>query len=139
MKRTVLAEHVVDLQANLLAALFNDGSIELYVDEQPDDGPDLDFLPRSPIGVFKLGSPAFSKANDGKIILYPTPPAIIMAAGRIKWARAFSAARDALMDLDVGSHEHTSNVVLPKTDVRPGDQLVILSFSHCVSTSTEGC
>jgi hypothetical protein len=71
MKRTVLAEHVVDLQANLLAALFNDGSIELYVDEQPDDGPDLDFLPRSPIGVFKLGSPAFSKGNDGKIILYP--------------------------------------------------------------------
>jgi hypothetical protein len=138
-KQLVLATWVTDLQANLAAKLFHDGRIELYTDKEPQDGPDSDFLPHTPIAEFKLSAPAFSQASYGETRLLPISAAIVMGTGRITWGRAFSASRTPLMDLGVGLHEQTGNIVLDKLDVRLGQELVMLSWIHRVAASTEGC
>jgi hypothetical protein len=137
-KRLVLASWVTDLQANLAARLFDAGFLELFADKDPQQGPDADHLPHVPIAEFKLKSPAFSEASYGEIRLYPVKAAVVTASGRITWGRAFSANRTPLMDLGVGLHEQTGNLVLDKLDVRIGQELVMLSWVHRVAASTEG-
>src|SRR4051812_11953669 len=138
MKNLVLATWVVDLQANLAAKLFDGGTVELYTDKEPQDGPDGDFIPHTACAVFKLNSPAFSEAQFGEIRLLPVPSTIVMGAGRITWARALSATRKPLVDLGVGLNEYTGNIVLDKLDVRLGQELVMMSWIHRVAASTEG-
>jgi hypothetical protein len=138
MKLLKLAKSTVNLQADRAAALFDGGRIEIHVGIQP-EGPDLDFLPRTPVAVFQLPTPAFAKAKDGKINLYPLSLAIVKNGGTPTWGRALSADGRALMDFSIGDHAFTHNMVLDKSSVRDGDHIGIVSFSHTVATSSPGC
>ena len=137
MKNCIIAPDVVSAQADVVGSKLAGGRIELYPGVQPEDV-DEDFLPRTPIMVFELNSPAFSKARDGRIDLYPVAPAKVQNPGKITWGRAFSAQGRGLMDFSVGEREHLFDMVIDKTEARVGKELVIVSFSHTVPTSSEG-
>jgi len=137
MKNCVMAIQVVNEQANLAAEFLNGGRIELHDGAQPRDV-DEDFLPRTPVAVFHLHSPAFSRAKNGRIDLYPVAPAKIQRPGQITWGRAFSADGRKGIDFSVGEREHLFNMVIDKTVARAGEELLIVSFSHTVATATDG-
>jgi hypothetical protein len=136
MKNLRMAIATVNAQANVAAELFNGGRLELHKGVQPDDVDD-DFLPRTPLVVFELSAPAFSKAREGRIDLYPLAPGIVKNEGEITWGRFVSADGRRLMDFTAGETPDY-NMIINSTMARPGDEVAFISFSHRLATALHG-
>ncbi len=136
-KNTRLASFVVDIQANALAELLNNGFIDIFEGPQP-DGPDEDVEQRRLCVSLKFGSPAFMPAVMGIISANPIGSSKSVAdVNPATWARLFKADhKTAVMDMSVG--EKSANIIVPNTHIVRGITIGVSSVTHAVATHTPG-
>lgn len=136
-KNTRLANFVVDIQANALAELLNDGFIDIYDGTQP-ESPDDEVGSRKMCVSLKLGSPAFMPAVKGVISANPIQAGRIVAnVNPATWARLYQADhKTSVMDVSVGTRD--ANIIVPTTHMVSGVTMSVSSFLHSVAKSTTG-
>lgn len=136
-KNTRLAGFVVDIQANALAELLNDGFIDIYEGPQP-DSPDEPVGQRKLCVSLKFGSPAFMSAVKGIISANPISAGKSVAdVNPVTWARCFQADhRTSVMDVSAGTRD--ANIILPNTHIVRGITIGVSSFMHSVAKLTAG-
>lgn len=137
VKRTKLADVVVEAQADALAKLCAGGFIDIYDGEQPESD-------EAPITKQKLcvslefGSPAFAPAVKGILSANPIKSGVAVAdVNPATWARIYkSDHRTRLMDVSVGKKD--ANIILPTTHIVRGVTVSCSSFTHSVAKATAG-
>lgn len=136
-KNTRLASFVVDIQANALAELLNNGFIDIYEGPQP-ESPDESVGLRKLCVSLKFGSPAFMPAVMGIISANPISSNKSVAdVNPATWARCFRADhKTAVMDVSAGTKD--ANIILPNTHIVRGITIGVSSFMHSVAKSTSG-
>jgi hypothetical protein len=136
-KNTRLASFVVDIQANALAELLNNGFIDIYEGPQP-ESPDESVGLRKLCVSLKFGSPAFMPAVMGIISANPISASKSVAdVNPATWARCFRADhKTAVMDVSAGTKD--ANIILPNTHIVRGITIGVSSFMHSVAKLTAG-
>src|SRR3954471_9952938 len=136
-KNTRLAGFVVDIQANALAELLNNGFIDIYEGPQP-ESPDESVGARKLCVSLKFGSPAFMPSVGGILSANQIGAGKSVAdVNPATWARLFQADhKTAVMDVSVGTRD--ANIILPNTHIVRGITIGVSSFLHSVAKLTAG-
>lgn len=136
-KDTRLSTLVVNVQADALATLADDGWLDVYGGDRPAT-PDEPIDDRKRAASLRLGKPAFARAKDGVLSANPIAMAVaVLDVNPVTWARiTASDHKTALWDVSVGTKD--ANVILPTTNVAAGVSISVSSFTHRVAKSSPG-
>lgn len=136
-KRTTLSVEAVNAQANALAALCDDGFLDLYGGIQPESA-NSRIQDQILLATLKLGSPAFNKAVHGQIVARPIEPDHdAKATGVATWARVYkSDHKTPVMDQSVGLEK--ANILMNVTNIQKHAVVSIDDWTHIIDTSSPG-
>ena len=131
-----LSTVAVDVQANAFAALFNNGFLRIYDDQQPSD-PDRKLPKENLLAELRFGSPAFGPASKGMITANEIKKETsALKRGVAAWFRALkSDGATALMDGTVGLVG--ADLILNSVEIMAGAEVSVNSFQHHIPKSKE--
>jgi hypothetical protein len=134
MKRTVIAEQIVNEQVAIVAALLTDGFVDIYTGTQPEQPEDA-ITSQTLLVSTRLSG--FSEPKNGTIFSLPIDVGVAIATGDAAWARCFAADhKTPVMDVSVGTRD--ANMTVTSTRIDRGRVLEILEWEHCVPRTTPG-
>lgn len=136
-KRTRLSSLVVSGQAEFLAKLLNNGFIDIYDGQQPEDADEE--ITDQRLGVtLQFGSPAFLPPVKGVISANLVRSGVAVAElKKATWARLYREDhKTKVMDVSVG--ERDANILLPTTHLVRGVTVSCSSFVHSIAKKSMG-
>lgn len=114
-----------DAELSGLSRLFDGGTVAIYPAPMPSSTAMP--APADALCELRLPAPAFADPVDGSINAHPIAPQYANIAGRAAWCRFSSPDGTTLLDGDIGRTD--SFLVLAHTDLEPGTQVTIQSFT----------
>lgn len=120
-------------QGDVLGALFDGGTVEIYTGAQPTDPND------APIGsllaTIPIPSPAFGAAASGVILKSGTWSVIATGTGIAGWARFISADTNKTLDVSVSETPGGNNLLINDEDIVLGNTVTVTSLAITIPES----
>ena len=107
------------------------GVLEFYDGERP-ASVDIAVTRQRRLARVAFARPAFSRAEDGRIVAHALVPCNTLLTGRVSWARISDGDGNALLDLDVGDANAGAALTTSTTQRVAHSPVVIDDFSLSV-------
>ena len=131
--KSKLSSLVVNVQAEILSSLLDNGYLRLYGGDQPETG-DTKSDGQEMLYELRFGKSAFKPAVKGVITAHPISKDMMAnVTGKATWYRCFSSdGVTGIMDGSVGIKDSGSNLELNSVDIQAGAEVGIDFFQHRV-------
>ena len=134
-KNSQLSNLVVNTQCNALAALLDNGFIDVMDGPQP-AAADLPITTQTLGVTLTFGDPAFRPPVAGVLVSNTIQPGVAVASIRPAWARIYKADhKTTIMDISAGTEN--SNLIIPTAHVEKGMTLSA-EYTHVIAKSAPG-
>lgn len=130
-KNSQLSAAAVNVQADALAAMLNDGYLCIFTGSQPAsaDSP----LKGTLLAKLRFDAVAAQQSSDGRVQFKALKTAEAIATGEAGWFRAYrSDGETAVLDGTVDIHGGGANIELNTTQIARGAKVSIDKFAHSV-------
>jgi len=136
-KNSQLSSAAVNMQADALAAMLNDGYLCIFTGSQPAnaDSP----LNGTLLAKLRFDSVAARQSSDGRVQFKALKTAEAIATGEAAWFRAYrSDGETVVLDGTIDMHGNGANLEVNTTHIALGAKVSIGNFVHSVPKAARG-